>query len=142
MPPEHPPDLPDRVRSLLLGPIDSFEKLEIVVALHARGEKPLTLDALEARVGAPVSVLAMALDELITAGMVERRASGASLIAPGFDRTALDELAASWSTGRIAVLEVMNARAVERIRASAARRFADAFTLRRGNKSDDGGDDG
>jgi predicted transcriptional regulator len=142
MPPEHPLELPDRVRRLLLGPLDSFEKLEIVIALHARGDKPLTLDALESRVGAPASVLTMALDELIAAGIVERRAGSASVISPGCDRTALDELAASWSTSRTSVLEVMTARAVERIRASAARAFADAFALRRGHKSNDGDDDG
>ena len=142
MSPQPSLELPDRVHRLLLGPIDSFEKLEIVIALHARGDKPLTLDALESRVGAPVGVLAMALDELIAAGIVERRSDGASLIAPGCDRTALDELAASWSSSRTAVLEVMTARAVQRIRASAARAFADAFALRRGSTSDDGDDHG
>jgi hypothetical protein len=142
MPPEHPLELPDRVRRLLLGPIDSFEKLEIVIALHARGDKPLPLDALESRVGAPLSVFTMALDELFAAGIIERQADGTSLIAPGCDRTALDELTAAWSTNRTAVLEVMTARAVERMRASVARAFADAFALRRGSKSDDGDHDG
>jgi hypothetical protein len=54
---------------------------------------------------------------------------------------ALDELEAAWSNARVAVLEVMTARAVGRIRAAAARAFADAFKLGRGVK-DPGEDDG
>lgn len=142
MSPDDPRALSDRVRRLLLGPIDSFEKLEIVIALHARGDGSWELDALESRIGAPSSVLTVALDDLVATGIVARRAGGASHIASGCDRTALDELTAAWSTNRVAVLEVMTARAVERIRASAARAFADAFKLHRGGESDDGDDHG
>jgi hypothetical protein len=135
MSPDHPRELSERVRGLLLGPIDSFEKLDIVIALHARRDLPWTLEA------PPLTSLRRALDELLAAGIVERQADGALRIAPECDVT-LDELAAAWSTDRAAVLALMSERALQRIRASAARAFADAFALRRVRKSDDGDDHG
>jgi hypothetical protein len=136
MSPEDPRALPERVRDLLLGPIDSFEKLEIVIALHARRDPPWALEA------PPLTSLRYALEELIAAGIVARQADGALRIAPGCDRTAFDELAEAWSTRRAAVLALMSERTLERIRASLAREFADAFILRRGRSSDDGDDHG
>ncbi|MGH7337616.1 MAG: hypothetical protein ACREI7_08565, partial [Myxococcota bacterium] len=133
--------LSDRVRRLLRGPLDSFEKLEIVLALRARGSDPVLPDALESLVGTPMHVLGAALDELVAEGIVERRADGAAGISPASDPVALEELADAWSNARAAVLGAMTARAVERIRASAARAFADAFKLGDGRK-DRGGDDG
>ena len=136
MSPDDTRELSERVRGLLLGPIDSFEKLEIVIALHARGDPPWTLEA------PPLTSLRRALDELLAAGIVAQQADGALRIAPGCDHAALDELAAAWSTERAAVLALISERALQRIRASAARAFADAFALRRGGKSDDGDDHG
>jgi hypothetical protein len=128
-------ELSERARGLLLGPIDSFEKLDIVITLHARRDPPWSLET------PPLASLRRALDELVAAGIVARQADGALRIAPECDRTALDELAAAWSTSRAAVLALISERALARIRASAARAFADAFTLRRG-KSDDEDDHG
>lgn len=136
MSPDDPRELSERVRELLCGPIDSFEKLDIVIALHARRDPPWALEV------PPLTSLRRALDELVAAGIVARQADGALRIAPGCDHTALDELAAAWSTSPAAVLALVSSRALERIRASAARAFADAFTLRRGRKSDDGDDHG
>lgn len=133
--------LSDRVRRLLHGPIGSFEKLEVVIALHARGSEPVPPDELESLVGTPMHVLGPALDELVADGLVERRADGAARISPASDHGALDELADAWSNARVAVLGVMTAQAVERIRASAARAFADAFKID-GRRKDRGGDDG
>ncbi len=140
MPPDDPSALSDRVRRLLLGAVDSFEKLEVLIALHSGGSAPLAPDALESLVGTPMNVLGPALDELVADGLVERRADGASQISPACDRAALNELADAWLNARVAVLEVMTARAVGRIRASAARAFADAFKI--GRRKDRGGEDG
>lgn len=139
MSPDGPSALSDRVRRLLLGAIDSFEKLELVIALHG-SDTPLKPEALESLVGSPIHVLRTALDELVADGLVERRSNGALWIAPACDRAALDELADVWANARVAVVEVMTARAVGRIRASAARAFADAFKLGRPDKDTGEGD--
>lgn len=135
-----PDELPEALQRLLFGPIDSFEKLEIAIALRASNISRWTLDRLAERTGAPTSVLARALEELAAAGVVERGGDAWSL-ASGCDVGAIDELVTAWSSRRVAVLSVMTQRSLERIRASAASTFADAFTFRRGN-TDRGGDDG
>jgi DNA-binding GntR family transcriptional regulator len=139
MSPDDSSVLSDRVQQLLLGPIDSFEKLEVLTALHGSGT-PLKPDALESLVGSPIHVLSTALDELVADGLVERRSDGALRIAPACDRAVLDELADAWVNARVAVVEMMTAHAVRRIRASAARAFADAFQLGRPNKDTREGD--
>jgi DNA-binding IclR family transcriptional regulator len=133
-----PEELSERLRSLLLGPVDSFEKLEIVIALRASGSSGCTLAELETRTGAPVTVLARALDELTAAGLTERRGDTWSL-APGADAEAIDELVAAWSSRRVSVLAFLTQRSLERIRASAASTFADAFRFR-DRKDPDRGD--
>ena len=136
-----PEDLPERLRRLLLGPVDSLEKLEIVIALRAPGTSRCTLTELETRTGAPVSVLATALDELTAAGLTERRGDTWSL-AWVDDPGAIDELVAAWSSRRASVLAFMTRRSLERIRASAASTFADAFKFRDRKEPDRGDGDG
>jgi hypothetical protein len=140
--PDHDPTkLPDGVRRLLLGPIDSYEKLDLILALRQADAAAQRLDSLETRSGAPATVLTRALDELVAAGVVVQRASE-WMFAPGCDRPAIDLLAEAWSSNRMAVLNVMTQRSIERIRASAASTFADAFTFRRRSEKQRGDDDG
>ena len=49
MAPDEPGDLPEGVRRLLLGPVDSFEKLEVILALREATGSAMALDALAAR---------------------------------------------------------------------------------------------
>lgn len=140
MPPNHR-DLPDPVRDLLLGPVDSFEKLEVLLAFHGvAGAAPLTLEALAARTRLAEDKAHAAADGLAVAGVVERVSRDAWRIAAGFVPS-VDDLAVAWSNNRTIVLKVMTDRALGRIRTSAARVFADAFRLRKGAR-DGGNDDG
>jgi hypothetical protein len=86
-------------------------------------------------------VLERALTELVAAGIAEAR-SNTWRLAEGGDAAAIAELVAAWSADRAAVLSVMTERSLERIRASAARRFADAFKFRHRDGSGGGRDDG
>jgi hypothetical protein len=134
-------DLPDHVRDLLLGPVDSFEKLEVLLALHgAAGAAPLTLAALAARARLAEDTADAAADGLAGAGVVERPSRDTWRIAAAFVPS-VDDLAVAWSNSRPLVLKMMTDRALGRIRTSAARVFADAFRLRKGGR-DDGNDDG
>jgi hypothetical protein len=138
--PDDPADLPDGARRLLLGPVDSFEKLEVVLALREVKGSSMTPVALATRAGVLLDRLEPAMAELAAAGVVERRAAGTWRLAASADAGALDELAAVWTTKRPAVLKALTGRAVGRIRASAARTFAEAFRLR--GRKDDGEKDG
>jgi hypothetical protein len=137
--PDDPGDLPEGARRLLLGPVDSFEKLEVLLALREAAGSSLTLAALAARAFAQVDQTEQAVVELAAAGLVERLPDG-TWRTGRTEAAALDELATAWTTCRPAVLKAMTGRAVGRIRASAARTFAEAFRLR--GRKDDGGKDG
>jgi hypothetical protein len=126
------------VRRLLRGGVDSFEKLEVLLALHAL-EAPQRAHAVAARTGVAVADVETAASELAGAGLLERLPDDTwGVPAAARQEGALDQLAAAWATERPAVLKLMTQRALERVRASAARAFADAFRLRR---DDDGEDD-
>lgn len=140
MAPDDPTNLPGGARRLLLGPVDSFEKLEVLLALQEAAGSPLATGALATRAGVPSDRLPLALDELTAAGLVERLSDGMWRIASSADAEALAELAGAWATARPAVLKTLTNRAVARVRASAARVFADAFRLR--PRRDEGEDDG
>ena len=141
MPDDDPSEVPDGARRLLLGPVDSFEKLYAITALRRAGDAPQRLDVLETSTGVPVTVLTEALQALAAAGLVVQQA-GRWLLAPRCDFAAIDELVETWSAKRTVVLHALTQRSLERIRASAARTFADAFALRRSDKGQRGDDDG
>jgi hypothetical protein len=126
-------------RALLSGPIDSFEKLEIALALASAPNPAAALDGLKAHSGDERS-LVQALDELVEAGVVAYGEQGYR-IAEGAG-AGVEELVAAWSSRRAEVVRILTSRALERLRAAAARGFADAFSLHRrggGKGGDDGG---
>ncbi len=135
-----PAELSDGARQLLFGPIDSFEKLDVLLTIRA-GPGPVGVDALVTATGLPRHAIVPELAALVAAGLLAAvpgagwRWSGDAEATAGFD-----QLAATWSSNRPAVLEVMTRRAFGRIRASAARAFSDAFRIRR--RPDDGDDHG
>lgn len=131
-------DLPEGVRRLLLGPVDAFEKLEVLLALHARTDASRAAE-LATATGVAERQVEAATAALEAAGLVERHGGGWRVRGASPDAPAVAELAAAWAASRPAIMKVMTQRALERIRASAARAFADAFRLRR--RDDDGGED-
>ena len=68
MPDHDPNELTDGVRRLLLGPVDSFEKLHAIIALRRAGDTPQRLVALETSTGTHISLLVSALEELTARG--------------------------------------------------------------------------
>ena len=140
MPPDDPRDLPGGARRLLLGAVDSFEKLEVLLALHA-APAPLRLGTIAARTGLSAVEVEAAAAALANAALVEHLTDGTWRVPPpgSPERAAVAELAAGWAASRPAVLKIMTQRALERVRAGAARAFADAFRLRQ--RDDDDGDD-
>jgi hypothetical protein len=121
--------LSDGARRLLLGPVDSVDKVQLTVALH-RADAPQRLDALEASAGVPTVLAHGALEQLAASGLVTEQAGGWRL-APERDLAAVSELVEGWASNRAAVLHLITHRSLERIRSSAVRAFADAFGARR-----------
>jgi hypothetical protein len=137
--PPPPEKLSDRVHALLWGPVDSFEKLEVVLALHGAQGASLTLEMLVVRAPLTREQVERAVAELVTARVVERTATDAWRVNDGA-AAAIEELARAWDAARPTVLKAMTDRALGNIRASAARAFADAFRWRkRGENGDDDG---
>ena len=140
MPPNEAEELSDRVRQLLLGPVDSFEKLEVLLTLHGAAGAPLTFAEVAARAHLAAEQVDLATVGLMAAGLIERTAQDTWRVR-GESASVIGDLTVAWATCRPAVLKIMTDRALARIRTAAARRFADAFRLRR-RKEDDGDDDG
>jgi hypothetical protein len=140
MPPNEPDKPSELVRQLLLGAVDSFEKLEVLLAFHGATGAPLSLGEVAARAHLAAEQVDLATAGLAAAGLIERTAPDTWRVR-GESASVIGELAVAWVTCRPAVLKIMTDRALARIRTAAARRFADAFRLRR-RKEDDGDDDG
>jgi hypothetical protein len=141
VPPNEVGTLSDRVRQLLLGPVDSFEKLEVLLALQGAKGAGLTLPELAARAHLAAEQVELATVGLAEVGLIERAGSDTWRVR-GDATAAVGELAAAWTASRPAVLTTMTNRALARIRTAAARRFAEAFRLRRREKDDGDDDDG
>ncbi len=138
MPPNEPDKLSDLVRQLLLGAVDSFEKLEVLLALHSTTGAPLALGEIAARAHLAVEQAELATVGLAAAGIIERAGPTAWHVHRE-SAVAVEELAGAWATCRPAVLKVMTDRSLASIRTAAARRFADAFRLRKKDERDDDG---
>jgi hypothetical protein len=120
---------------LLLDAIDSFEKLELVLALSA-APAPRTGSDLVDELGLrepPDEALA----ELRAAGVLVRAGAGWRIDSGGPWSDAVTQLRDLHAHDRTRLLELMTTASLERLRGQAARRFADAFLLRRGKKEDD-----
>lgn len=124
-------------QELLVDTIETFEKLEVVRALVRK--EPRTLDALADELVLPPPTVRDALRELARRGIV-REASDGWRINPGSPKHAATlALVDVYDRDRVGVLNRMTKIALERIRADAARTFADAFVLRPKKKDDSDG---
>lgn len=138
--------LPAPVRRLLEGPIDTFEKLELVLALF-RSDKPLSVAELERTTEDGVDELRAMLADLARSGLVSIESAGTRarggteqivrLVPKEEQGAALNELARLYDEDSVVVVKALSQISLERIRGMAARTFADAFQLRR-KKDEDG----
>ncbi len=126
------------VRRLLESPLDSFEKLEIVVALHRTAARTSSNAELASAIALPLEIVSRAVDELVRAGFVENAGGLTRLTASPADRAAVGELVELYDEDRILVVRALSQIAMDKIRGMAARTFADAFKLRKKREDDDG----
>jgi len=128
------------VRALLGTAVGSHEQLAILLHLH--GDPTLNLTALElgSRLGITATLVEMALVELCTARLLERDGSGTparyAYRASEELGIAVTALVREYDANPAEVIRFMTTSAIERLRTSALKAFADAFILTR--KRDDG----
>jgi hypothetical protein len=134
--PSSKPSLP--VRRLLEGPLDSFEKLEIVIALRAAQAMTSSVKELSKKLQMPVDVIERTVEELVRGKYVEVAGGLTRLILKSEDLVPIDELVALYDSDRILVVRTLSEIAMDKIRGMAARTFADAFHLRKKKDSEDG----
>jgi hypothetical protein len=129
------------VKALLRDRIESFEQLEILLLLRRMHGDTLAPNAVERELNLGSIDVAKALEDLCRGNLIEVRAGGEAplfIYGPGTPRleAAVNDLAKAYDDNRLEVMKLMNRYAIERVRTSAMRAFADAFILGGGGKKE------
>lgn len=124
--------LPEDVRELL-ETVDSFEKLELVCRMGSRPTSAWTMPEISDGLGMSPDVLEEPARALIVAGLVARTDDGRLRLATVNARTAqaIATLTRLYTDEKLLVVRAVTQLAMERIRSTAVRTFADAFVIRR-----------
>jgi hypothetical protein len=128
-----PGDHLSTIRQFLRQHVESHEHLETLLLL-CRGNRSWTAEAVASELKIPPESAQEALRHLVERGLAVSP-SGADpgyLYAPktGEVGECVKLLTTACREQRLAIMEMMSAHAIERMRAAALRRFADAFRLR------------
>jgi hypothetical protein len=127
---------PHDVQILLRDHIESYEQLELLLLMRSERGAAWTEETLTARLHLAASLVAAALDGLKSAGFVQAQVQGGArhytyLSQSDEVEATVDRLAAAYREYPIPIIKLMSANAIERLRTSALRTFADAFILRK-----------
>ena len=136
-------EVPEDVRAFLTQHVESYEQLQILLLLQ-RERTDWTAQGLSERMKVSLPLIAAALASLQSRAVVE--CGPASCGAPdtgdspaaALDKT-IERLASVYADRPIAVIRLMSANAIERVRTAALRTFVDAFILRKLRKGNDRG---
>jgi DNA-binding IclR family transcriptional regulator len=131
--------IPDDIGRLLRDGVASLEGLEVLLLLRRERTRAWPLDEIARRLSIPPSSIEPALADPVRYGLLGHERSGGSECWRFAPRTAgldalVDRLASIYDDRRLEVMRLLSAHAMERIRNSAARAFADAFVI--GRKKD------
>lgn len=122
------------IQRLLFERVASYEQLEALLLLRAEAGQFRSVRHLAEQLRIDDSSVAAALEALTAHRLLEKQPGPqpAYRYAPAeVDAAAMvDRLAALYTEQRLEVIRQMSANAIERLRSSAARTFADAFLLR------------
>lgn len=129
---EQPSEVPPEVHALLAGPLDSFEKLEIIFVAFKRPDETWTVERMSELVRLPGDSVSVAFEELISDQFFVAGVDGYRLAPEHLEeRAPVTRLCRLYDNERLLVVRVMTSLAMGRIRTSAARAFSDAFRFRR-----------
>lgn len=116
--------------------LNSFEKLEIAIALHRAEAHTLSVAELSTKLRLSYQVVERGIDELVRDGVLHVASSDVRLTLDPRHLPAMDEIATLYDEDRLLVVRTLTEIAMNKIRGMAARAFADAFQLR-SKKEDD-----
>jgi hypothetical protein len=130
----HSGTLSEGVQALLRDRVESFEAIEVLLLLRRCREQAWTPDAVARELSIEPAIAAEALDHLRRGNLLAARADGATMLFnyhPGDAslEAAVQGLARAYDENRLEVIKLMSANAIERVRTSAMKAFADAFLL-------------
>ena len=117
--------------------LDSFEKIEIAIALYRAEAHAMPVRELGETLQVSSHAVERGLDELAHAGAVHVDGGLARLTLRPQEIPAMDEIAALYDEDRLLVIRTLTEIAMNKMRGMAARAFADAFQIRR-KKEEDG----
>lgn len=133
-----PETLPKNVHAFLRDCVESYEQLELLIFLREHAALEWPVSGIAGRVRVPPDELDDAIRGLVAAGCIAERTEPPRAIryAPRDEgqSEAIDALAAAYAQRPLAIIKLMNANAIERVRSAAMDTFADAFVL--GRKKD------
>ncbi|MBA3463055.1 MAG: hypothetical protein H0T46_24070 [Deltaproteobacteria bacterium] len=126
------------MRRLLEDSLDTFEKLEIAVALWHATAHTRSARELATHTQLPIDSIERALAELVAAKFVELAGGLARLVIQQAQREHLKTLVELYEGDRILFVRLLSEISVTKIRGMAARAFAEAFQLRKKQEDNDG----
>jgi hypothetical protein len=129
------------IDELVANRVDSFEKLEIIIALHRATRSTMSIADLVGDLKLARDIVLQAVTDLREASLVDVSAGGDVQLLPptSEDRAAVAELVRLYETDRLAIIKKLSEVALNRIRNMASRAFADAFVLRKKPKDEKDG---
>jgi hypothetical protein len=122
----------------MLGIVDTLEKLEVARVL-SRSQSPRPVPEITAEIGLPQPAIEEAIAGLRDSRVVIADVTGYRLDPQGPHAAGIAALVKLYDDDRVRVLHLLTQNALARIRAGAARTFADAFVLRPKKKGDGDG---
>lgn len=127
--------LPDDVLELLHQRVGSLEELEVLLFLRRGHEREWQVFEVARALGLPDAIVDTTVATLWSHDFLTMGGSSAGPCRyaprPAELAALIDRLAAVYEERRLEVMRILSARALERVRDSAARAFAEAFVLGR-----------
>ncbi|HUI60923.1 MAG TPA: hypothetical protein VLX90_11900 [Steroidobacteraceae bacterium] len=127
--------LPEEVRALLGADVETHEHLAILLLLHRDKTRARSVDELGSALGIAEPLAQSALQGLISARLVQSDCAANPVryryAATGTLDCAVATLSSEYAANPVQVIRFLAASAIERLRMSALRAFADAFVLKK-----------
>lgn len=124
--------VPPDVAELLRVHIESYEALEMALLLARRADDAWRPNELAKELGLAGDTAVATLEDLTTTGLVSREGRGhdARFRVCEASRPLLDRLQLAYRDHRVELMGLMTTHALDRVRTSALRAFAQAFLVR------------
>ena len=132
-------EVPEDIRDFLYERIESYEELTVLLWLHTHASRGGDTETIARDARIPMESAAQALSELRAKGLVTSRDASTdsfTLAATESDSRTVARLAALYESRPLDVMKTMNANAIQRLRTSMMKSFANAFIV--GGKKKDG----